>query len=170
MVLHPVEDDKVRTVDNLESLYFSSVGRNGKLLLNVPPTRDGLLHSTDVARLAGFRAQLTSLFERDLARDARRSSSVIGPGKAEVELDLGRAVPVAVARLEEDITGGQSVARYTLYGAVDRDWRVLSSGSTIGYTKLDRFEPVNVRRVRLAIEGAAGMPHDISVKLYSPFG
>jgi alpha-L-fucosidase len=167
---HPAEDDRVRTVDNLESLYFSSVGRNGKLLLNVPPTRDGLLHSTDVARLAGFRARLTSMFERDLARDARRTSSVSAAGKLEVELDMGRSVTVAVARLEEDITRGQSVARYTLYGAADRDWHVLSHGSTIGYTKLDRFEPVLVRRVRLAIEGAAGMPQDVSIKLYSPDG
>jgi alpha-L-fucosidase len=166
---HPGEDDRVRTVDNLESLYFSSVGRNGKLLLNVPPTRDGLLHSTDVARLAEFRARLTSVFEHDLARDARRTFSVIAPGKAELVLDLNRGVPVAVARLEEDITHGQSVARYTLYGAVDRDWRVISQGSTIGCAKLDRFEPVTVRRVRLAIEGAVEMPQDIAVKLYNPF-
>jgi alpha-L-fucosidase len=165
---HPAEDDRVRTVDNLESLYFSSVGRNGKLLLNVPPTRDGLLHSTDFARLALFRARLTSLFERDLARDARRAPSVTAPGRADVELDLGRAVPIGVARLGEDITRGQSVARYTLYGAVDRDWQVLSYGSTIGYAKLDRFEPVTVRRVRLAIEDAAGMPQGIAVKLYNP--
>ena len=163
---HPAEDDRVRTVDNLESLYFSSVGRNGKLLLNVPPTRDGLLHSTDVARLALLRARLHSLFERDLARDARRAYSVIAPTRAELELDLGRTVTVAVARLEEDITRGQSVARYTLYGAVARDWQVLSRGSTIGYAKLDRFEPVKVRRVRLAIEDAAEMPQDVSVKFF----
>jgi alpha-L-fucosidase len=167
---HPAEDDRVRTVDNLESLYFSSVGRNGKLLLNVPPTRDGLLHSTDVARLGGCRVRLNSVFEHDLARDARRTFSVIAPGKAELELDFGRSVPVAVARLEEDITRGQSVARYTLYGATDGDWQVLSHGSTIGYTKLDRFEPVTVRRVRLAIEDAVGMPQDVAVKLYNPFG
>jgi len=79
-------------------------------------------------------------------------------------------VTFAIARLEEDITRGQSVARYTLYGAVDRDWRVLSHGSTIGYTKLDLFEPVNLRRVRLAIEGVSVTPQDITVKLYSPFG
>ncbi|MGZ3437435.1 MAG: alpha-L-fucosidase [Gemmatimonadaceae bacterium] len=167
---HPAENEQVRTVDNLESLYFSSVGRNGKLLLNVPPTRDGLLHPTDVERLAGFRARLTSLFERDVARDARRTSTVIAPGRFEVELDFGRAVPVAIVRLEEDITHGQSVARYTLYGAAAGDWRVLSQGSTIGFTKLDRFEPSLVRRVRLAIEGASGIPQDIAIKVYGPFG
>jgi alpha-L-fucosidase len=164
---HPAENERVRTVDNLESLYFSSVGRNGKLLLNVPPTRDGLLHSTDVARLAGFRARLNSAFEHDLARGARRLESAIAQGRGAVELDLGRWVTVAVARLEEDITRGQSVARYTLYGEADGDWRVLSRGTTIGYTKLDVFEPVTVRRVRLAIEDAAGVPQDIAVRLYS---
>jgi alpha-L-fucosidase len=165
---HPAEDARVRTVDNLEGLYFSSIGRNGKLLLNVPPTRDGLLHPTDVARLTLFRARLNSLFERDLARDARRAYSVIAPTRAELELDLGRTVTVTVARLEEDITRGQNVARYTLYGAADGDWQVLSRGSTIGYAKLDRFAPVAVRRVRLAVEDAAGVPQGIVVKLYNP--
>jgi alpha-L-fucosidase len=75
-------------------------------------------------------------------------------------------VTIAVARLEEDIARGQSVERYTLYGAVGRDWHVLSRGSTIGYAKLDLFEPATVRRVRLAIEDAAGMPEGIAVKLY----
>jgi alpha-L-fucosidase len=167
---HPAEDDKVRTVDNLEGLYFSSVGRNGKLLLNVPPTREGLLQSTDVARLAGLRTRLDSLFERDLARDARRKFSVTGSGTATIELDLGRAVTIGVARLEEDIARGQSVARYTLYGAVDDDWKALAHGSTIGYAKLDRFEPVTVRRVRLAIEDAAEIPEGAAVRLYNRIG
>jgi len=165
---HPAEDDRVRTVDNLESLYFSSVGRNGKLLLNVPPTREGLLHPVDAARLTQFHARLTSLFEEDLARGARRTTLMVGSGSVQVELDLGRPVTIGVARLEEDITRGQSVARYTLYGAVGRYWKVLSSGSTIGYAKLDRFEPVTVQHVRLTIEDGAVAPKDLAVKLYNP--
>jgi len=155
-------------VDNLESLYFSSVGRNGKLLLNVPPTREGLLHPVDAARLTQFHARLTSLFEEDLARGARRTTLMVGSGSVQVELDLGRPVTIGVARLEEDITRGQSVARYTLYGAVGRYWKVLSSGSTIGYAKLDRFEPVTVQHVRLTIEDGAVAPKDLAVKLYNP--
>ena len=165
---HPAEDDRVRTVDNLESLYFSSVGRNGKLLLNVPPTRDGLFHPTDVSRLAEFRRRLDSVFERDLAGGVRRTSSVTAPGRITLELDLGRKVNVALARLEEDIARGQSVARYTLYSATDGEWRVLSHGSTIGYTKLGSFEPVTVQRVRLVVEDATGIPQDIGIRLYNP--
>ena len=39
---HPAEDARVLSVDALVDLYYRSVGRNAKLLLNVPPTRDGL--------------------------------------------------------------------------------------------------------------------------------
>lgn len=165
---HPAEDARVRTVDNLVDLYFSSVGRNGKLLLNVPPTREGLLMATDVARLSSFRERLTSLFEHDLAAGARRTWSRTSPRSADLQLDLGQTVTIGIARLEEDIARGQSVARYTLYGAADSDWQVLSQGSTIGYTKLDRFTPVAVRRVRLAIEDAVSTPERITLRLYRP--
>jgi alpha-L-fucosidase len=163
---HPAEDERVRTVDNLVELYFSSVGRNGKLLLNVPPTRAGLLHPTDVGRLASFRARLASLFEQDLARGASCASFSTGARSGGVELDLGRSVTIVLTRLEEDITQGQSVARYTLYGAADNDWKVLSNGSTIGYTKLDRFSSATVRRVRLEVEDPASAAAAITLRLY----
>jgi alpha-L-fucosidase len=165
---HPAEDARVRSVDNLVSLYFSSVGRNGKLLLNVPPTREGVLMETDVARLGSFRERLTSLFEHDVADGARRAWLPTGARSADLSLDLGRAVSIGVARLEEDIAHGQSVSRYTLYGAADNDWQVLSHGSTIGYAKLDRFAPVTVRRVRLTIEDAIATPERITLRLYQP--
>ena len=164
---HPGEDPRVRSIDNLVNLYFTSVGRNGKLLLNVPPTREGWLHTVDVARITGMRDRLTKLFERDLAAAAKPSWKVITPSSAELELDLGSSVSVSVARLQENIERGQSVARYTLYGAADADWRQLSRGTTIGYTKLDRFAPTTVRRVRLVIEDAVAAVEPITLKLYA---
>ena len=164
---HPAEDGRVRTVDNLVGLYFSSVGRNGKLLLNVPPTRDGVLHATDVARLAAFRARLTSTFGEDVAQGSPRRTVATGGISASVEIDLGKTVPINVARLEENIEQGQRVARYTLFGANDGGWQELSRGTTIGFAKLDRFAPVAVRRVRLSIGDSAGPSGEIALRLYS---
>src|SRR5690606_13531433 len=65
---HPAQDDQVRSADDLVNIFFTSVGRNSKLLLNVPPARDGLLHATDVDRLNGMRTELDRLFATDLAR------------------------------------------------------------------------------------------------------
>jgi alpha-L-fucosidase len=163
---HPAEDDRVRSVENMADLYFTSVGRNGKLLLNVPPTREGLLHSTDVARLAAFRERLSDLFQRDLASRAQRNWSVTSSRTAVFELDLGAPTEIALARLEEDIARGQSVMRYTVSGEIGNEWRVLSRGTTIGYTKLDRLTPATVRRVRVAIESLT-TPEPIAVRLYA---
>lgn len=132
----------------------------------MPPTREGLLHPTDVARLAGFRARISALFERDLASRAPRWSVTEAPWQ-ELLIDLGQATRISVARLEEDITRGQHVARYTLYGETDSGWRVLSQGTTIGYAKLDRFSPVAVRQVRLEIDDAIAKPELITLKLYA---
>ncbi len=163
---HPAENDSVRSVDNLVDLYFTSVGRNGKLLLNVPPTTDGLLHPTDVERLAGMRRALDQLFANDLAREAKHKWRVTGDRTAELIVDLRRVMPVTVIRLEENIRRGQSVASYRVDGA-DRGnvWRELSRGTTVGYTKLDRVQ-ANVRRLRVTLVGAAARPDSITLRAY----
>ncbi|MEO8621579.1 MAG: alpha-L-fucosidase [bacterium] len=160
---HPADDAKVRSVDNLVDLYFSSVGRNAKLLLNVPPTRDGLLHATDVARLTGFRDKLTSLTGTGLADAAQSTWKHTGPRTAEATLDLGRSVPVAFTRLAENISLGQTVSRYTLYSADAGDWTVLSRGTTIGYAKMEKFAPTSMRKLKLVIEDAVATPEPVTI-------
>jgi len=163
---HPAEDSRVQSVDSLVQLYFRSVGHNAKLLLNVPPTRDGVLHETDVSRLAAFRDRLAATFERDLAAGRsivwRRSGDVT----AVAELDLGRAVTASIVRFEEPIERGQTIARYTLLGSDSGEWRELSRGTTIGYARLDRFEPATIRHLRVVIEDTVAPPERIGIKLY----
>ena len=132
---HPAEDDRVRTVESLVDLYFTSVGRNSKLLLNVPPTREGLLHATDVARLHEMRSRLDAMFARDRY----------------AEVADGRPVTISVADLREDIERGQAVARYALEGFDGSAWRELARGTTIGYRRIERFPAATVSRVRVRV-------------------
>lgn len=155
---HPEEDDRVRDAEDLVRLYFASVGRNSKLLLNVPPMKEGRLHDADAAQLEAMRRRLDDLFDENLAADARQT---------EQGIELVREASVTVADLREDVRHGQVVARYVLEGDDGSGWRTLSRGTTIGHRKLDRFEPVRVRRVRLRIEEADGIPEGLEVRLYS---
>lgn len=164
---HPAEDARVRPVDDLMNLYFTSVGRNGKLLLNVPPTRDGLLHATDVARLRAFRERREALFGADLARARRHEFRVTGPSSARVELDLVEPAPASVVRLGENVARGQRVGRYALEASVQGTWRPLAAGTTIGYAKLDRFDRTRIERVRLTIDTVAGEPEAVSIALFA---
>jgi alpha-L-fucosidase len=164
---HPVEDDRVRTVDQLVDLYFQSVGRNSKLLLNVPPTRDGLLHATDVARLKGFRDRLDVLFASDAARDRRVEWRRTGATTAIAEVDLGEGTQCGCVRLEEDLNEGQVIARHQVLGLVDGGWQALARGTTIGYARLHRFEPATLRRLRVVIEDAVGPPVPLTIGVYT---
>ena len=160
---HPAEDERVRTADNLAELYFSSVGRNANLLLNVPPTTEGLFHATDVRRLAEFADWRRGLFANDLAADASRQVTRSG---SVVDLELERPAAFDVASLEEDIAHGQTVERYALEAWTGGTWTVLSRGTTIGHKKLDRFPRVEASRVRLTIEAALESPRIGAVALY----
>ena len=151
---HPADDAKVRSVDNLVNLYFTSVGRNSKLLLNVPPTRDGLLHDIDVERLTGMRAALDSM-------------KTIGAGRDNVDIDFGRERSVSISELREEIENGQTISGYVVEGSMDRTtWHTLATGTTIGYCKLDRFAPVTVRHVRVRVTSAVGPVRPLAMRFF----
>ena len=164
---HPEEDTRVKSVERLIEIYCRSVGGNSKLLLNVPPTPAGLLHDTDVSRLAAFQTRLRAMFAEDLTAGRTRTWGSGGQGQPSAEIDLRRPVSISTARLEESIEQGQSVAKYTLSGLSGSDWHTLSRGTTIGYSKVDRFPPFEVNRVRLVIEDQVDTVHPIRIRLYS---
>jgi alpha-L-fucosidase len=163
---HPAEDGLVRTPDDLVDLYFTSVGRNSKLLLNVPPTRDGLLHPRDVASLRGMRARLDEI-TKDLTGGRGMEWRQAGPREAVGVLDLGERAVVGVSDLREDIARGQRVEGWTLEGSDGSGWSTLARGETVGYRKLDRFGAATVRRIRLTVR-TLGRPLAVSVGLYAP--
>ena len=158
---HERENDKVRSAENLTDLYFQSVGRNANLLLNVPPTREGLLHETDVRNLRAFGDWLDELFRTDLAAGARvaRSSHAL-------TLTLPEPVRFEVVDLREAIERGQRVARYRVEAWSGGQWATVSEGTTIGHRKLDRVAPTVASRVRLVITDAVGAPVIERVGLY----
>jgi alpha-L-fucosidase len=155
------EDAQVRSVDNLLDLYFTSVGRNSKLLLNVPPTRTGRFHSTDAARLEAFGARLRAMRDTDAASGARVSRS-----GGMLELALPGPVTFDVVSLQEDIGRGQVVERYRVEAMAGGAWSTISRGTTIGYRKLDRVTPLAASRVRLVVESSLDTPQIARVSLH----
>jgi len=163
---HPAEDARVKSVDDLVGLYFTSVGRNSKLLLNVPPTREGLLGDVDVSRIAGMRAKLDSLFSNNVGAATRTSWRPSAKGGV-LDIDLGDTRRFSIADLREDIRQGQTVASYVLEREREGAWQAVCEGTTIGYRKLDRFDAVEARRLRLTIREAVDLPRGVSFSLYA---
>jgi alpha-L-fucosidase len=158
---HQSENDQVKTADELVDLYFMSVGRNANLLLNVPPTRDGLLHEADVAQLTAFGDKLERMFATDLAAGARVSKSSRG-----VTLTLPNPVQFDIVDLREAIEQGQTIARYRVDARDGDRWVTFSRGTTIGHRKLDRVPPMRTDRVRVVVEEAVGSVEIAGVSIW----
>ena len=167
---HAAEDDRVKSGDDLVDLYFTSVGRNSKLLLNVPPTPAGKLHERDIANLRAMRHRLDALFGEDLARGRSAGWRRTGARTALCEIDFGEPRTISVVDLREDVTQGQSVARYSVLGSSNGSWEPLTRGTTIGYRKLERIRPTTVRRVRVEILDAVAAPGKIALSLHAEHG
>jgi len=181
---HAAEDTRVRSGQNLMALYFTSVGRNSKLLLNVPPTDQGLFHDNDVNALREFARLREQWFARDLALGARvaadsgmdtarhavdghpDTSWQAGPNTraALFELHFEHEVEFDVIHLREAISEGQNIANYRIdvghQGSPGRghDWTPLTWGTTIGHCKLDRVPLTRALHLRLHIEHSYSAP------------
>lgn len=179
---HPDQDDKVKTLKHLLDIYYKSVGRNGLLLLNLPPDRRGLIYENDAARLRELREVLDDTFKTNLARNKPASASNVrynhpffGPEKAldgskqtywatddgvteaELEVDLGEPVTFNRGMIQEHIAMGQRVCDYSIE-IWDESWKEIAKGTTIGYKKLDRFPDVTASKIRLVIHKSRACP------------
>ncbi len=173
---HAREDDKVKSVDKLLDIYFTSVGRNSMLLLNLPPDRRGLIHENDVEHLRQLRRVLDAIFDENLAAGAAAKASHVkadnpafGADKlvdgdkntywttddwtdqASVEFDLGSEKTFNVAELAEYIALGQRVEEFVLEAWQQGRWQEFARGTTVGYKRLLRFDDVTASRVRLRV-------------------
>jgi alpha-L-fucosidase len=177
------DDQPPRSLATLLNYYYTSVGRNSILMLNVAPDRRGKFSDASIARMQEFRAALDSIFGRDFAKghvatatNVRGNDTAFGAAaavdgdkttywatddgvtSASLEIDLGAEAEFNVIRLEEMIGLGQRVQRYRVEVPDGSSWRTIAQGSTIGYRKLDRIPKTKAAKVRLTILEARACP------------
>lgn len=158
---HPAEDDKVKTVDQLVNIYYSSVGRNANLLLSFPVDRTGRIHPTDSANAVNFHKRILQELNKNLLLNKKKAETdgdfetyTILPTGTTLELRLPRAETVNRLQLQEYIPLGQRVQRFRVEYSDGKQWLPVEPGeetTTIGYKRILRFPTVKTRRLRLTI-------------------
>lgn len=170
---HPAEDGKVKTPEKLLDIYYSSVGKNSVLLLNIPPDPKGLVSKSDEASLKEWARIRNETFKINLAAKAK-ITSINGHNQkalldgiyetywttkgtdttAIIELSLPKSTTFDVVMLQENIAVGQRVEKFSIQYWDKGAWREIVEGTTVGYKRLLRFAPVKAEKVRININSS----------------
>ena len=154
------DDGCTKSAEQLLNIYFTSVGRNSNLLLNIPPDKTGRFGTDEVESLMGFAELRKKTFGHDFLPEA--SSATIARSESDwggIEWTWDKSVTFSIFMAQEDIRQGQRVEEFSLeYMGENGEWIEAASGTTIGYKRLLRFEPVTASRVRLVIKSARHTP------------
>ncbi|MCL2446757.1 MAG: alpha-L-fucosidase [Oscillospiraceae bacterium] len=192
---HEHEDLTVKPLAKLRDIYYKSVGANASLLLNIPPSPQGLFHERDVDTLISLGAQLKVDFRENLIEgstmtascqldDAHGPQNIVLPGrdsywhsgeldgKAELLLDLGDDLDINKIVLKEHIATGQQIEAFELYIDMNTEetgkpkWKLLEKGTVIGYKRIILFNETRVRRFKIVITECRGFATLESIEAY----
>ena len=180
---HPDSEKRLVSLRHLRDIYYESVGHGAVLLLNVSPDDRGLLPEPDVALLRALHAEIAATFAENLAEgkpvvasrfrgdDPQFAGAMAVDGdydtywatpddtkEATIEVDLGAPTEFDRALVQEYIPLGQRVARHEVLAWTGEHWKRVAEGTTIGYKRLHRFEPVTATKVRLVLRESKACP------------
>lgn len=188
---HAKEDSLVKSPEKLFDIYLTSVGRGSTLLLNVPPDRRGQFHEKDVESLKGFRALLDKEFAKNIARNAKVETSNTRANAAQfasknitdgnketywatddqlknatLEVTIGANKTVRYIVLQEYIKLGQRISEFSVEALVNGQWKKISGGTTIGYKRILKVEPVNTSKIKVVISQSKACPTISNLEIY----
>lgn len=174
-----------KTISQLATMYFDSVGHNGTMLLNVPPNNQGTVDQAILDRVTEFGNNLEETFRTNLvkaegttitASNVRRNDIDFKPGNVvdgddatywttddgtksgSLTIKWNTAKKFDVVSIEEAIQKGQHINSYKVeYKTSDSaNWQTLKSGVTIGAKRLVRTSPVSATQVKITVGTSDG--------------
>ena len=161
-------------------IWFSAI-QNSLLLLNLPPDKRGLIHENDIRSLQEMTRILNETFRDNLLESAHLSSvdaTVCTDGVLEtywqgngdndtIEITFGKRQLFDRLLLQENITEGQRIEDFALECWMDNQWKVVAEGTTIGYKRILRFDPVETEKARIVIRQSRDLPQVSEIGVYN---
>lgn len=146
---HKNQDDMIRPLDELVDRYCKSVGRNTNMLLGIVVDNRGLVPDADVKRLSEFGKEIQKRFSTPAGQTKGKGN--------ELTIHLKKPKAIHYVVMMEDISKGERVRKYELYGQQNKQWKLLSTGSCIGHKRIEKVSG-NYASIKLSITKTEGQP------------
>ncbi len=188
---HKSEDHKVKTLPHLLDIYYNSIGRNASLLINFPVDTRGLIHEKDVEQILKLANAVKADFANNLAANKNAEATTVRGGsdkykannvtdgnsdtywatddsviKSSVTIDFNEPTEFNRFLVQEDISLGQRIKKFTVDVFVENEWKEIASETTIGRKRILRFTNVSATKVRLNIVDAKACALISNIEIY----
>ena len=180
----------VKSAAELVNVYYQGVGRNGNMLINLPPDNRGLIPDDQVHNLRLMSKVIDETFARNLAAGARLAADSSLPGhqpsrmldgnldtwwesahgKKQATLTVKLPAPATfdVVSLQEAVDHrGQRIESFAVDVWDGAAWKEVDRQTTVGHKRLLRWNsPVTTDQVRIRILGLRLEPAIAELGLY----
>jgi alpha-L-fucosidase len=155
---HRDQDDRLRSLDELEDRYCKSVGRNTNMLLGIVIDDRGLVPDADVKRLAEFGQLIRDTFAVKLGETRGRGQTCT--------LRFASPRPVKYVEIMEAIAKGERIREYQLSGLTENKWLPIAAGTSVGHKRIEKISAGTFSAIRLEITASDGEPEIKSLACY----
>ena len=174
-----------KSIKKLKNIYYSSVGGNASLLLNVPPNKDGLIDKKDCEILYKFGEEIRKDFSTEIAYKAyavgkeRRAllSEIIFSLDAKslplnhdeyyVDFVFDRVAKVNKIQLKEDVREGQRIELFDVYAKKSSGkWSLIAKSTSVGMNRIISLNNCKTDVVRIVFKQSRLSPVLRTVKFY----
>ena len=189
---HPTQ--KPKSLDHLMKIYHKAVGGNSNLLLNICPSKNGIIEERDAKRLKEFgdkikestsnpieidsvkvgnfatKTTLEDSEKNNLLSEERFTNYKLDNNDYILDFNFKKSTKVTRIDLREDLRYSQRIEAYDVYIKVDNGWELLANLGNVGNRRSlvieDRFAPIT-SAIRIVIRQSRDIPILRFVGLYS---
>ena len=178
-----------KKLDHLLQIYYTSVGGNSSLLLNIPPDKDGLISKKDEKVLRAFGEALAESkanpveIERIEVGDnnsmqtkpelsallnSERDGYTFEDNEYLLDFYLKESVSITRFDIREDVRFSQRVEEFEVWIKVGDKWQIIGDSTVIGNRRTLVFKDLpKTNLVRITIKQSRSVPVIRSVELYA---
>ncbi|MBT4959952.1 MAG: alpha-L-fucosidase [Flavobacteriaceae bacterium] len=187
---HPEQDNQVKTLTKLREIYYSSIGKNSSLLLNIPVDKRGIIHENDAKELIKLKNQIDKDFKTNLILNKKSKSNQFfiiknnsnnindgdnktywspnkNPSNWSVNFTLDNKIKFNTVLIRENIPLGQRVVSFKIEINDKGKWKKIKEGSTIGNKRILTFPHIETNNIRLTVLESKATPQISEFEIYN---
>lgn len=153
------EEKYLFTVNELQDKYYKSVGRNTNMLMGMVVNTDGLIPYADSLLCDSLGKRIKMLFSKPVA-------TVKNVIKKDFLIKLARPEKLHQLVIEEDIAKGENILSYSLGALINKEWKEIATGESVGHKRIQTFEEVTASELRFTVKKCAGEVAIKQITLY----